>query len=41
MHCAGGFRASFGTSLLARAEHDVIRVDDAYSAAGDAGFATG
>ena len=33
VHCASGFRASIAASLLARAGHDVIFIDDAYDAA--------
>ncbi len=35
IHCAGGYRASIGASLLARAGRDVVLVDDAFDRAGD------
>ncbi|MBA2640332.1 MAG: MBL fold metallo-hydrolase [Nocardioidaceae bacterium] len=41
VHCASGFRASIATSLLDRAGHDVVLVDDDYSTAVDKGWATG
>lgn len=33
VHCASGFRASIATSLLARAGHDVVLIDDDFTAA--------
>ena len=39
VHCAGGFRVSIAASLLARAGHNVILVDDDYSTAVESGFA--
>lgn len=39
VHCAAGFRASIGASLLARAGHDVVLVDDEYATAVDSGLA--
>ena len=39
VHCASGFRASIAASLLDRAGHDVIYIDDEYSAAQDLGLA--
>ena len=33
VHCGSGFRASIAASLLARAGHDVIYIDDAYDTA--------
>jgi rhodanese-related sulfurtransferase len=41
VHCAAGFRASIAASLLDRAGHDVVLVDDDHSAAVDSGLATG
>lgn len=41
VHCASGFRASIATSLLDRAGHDVILIDDEYTKAVDSGLATG
>jgi hydroxyacylglutathione hydrolase len=41
VHCASGFRASVASSILARAGHDVVYVDDEYDTAVDAGIATG
>ena len=38
VHCAGGFRASIAASLLDRAQHDVVHVDDDYVNAEKAGF---
>ena len=38
VHCATGFRASIAASLLDRAEHDVVHVDDDYDNAEKAGF---
>lgn len=37
VHCASGFRASIAASLLARAGHDVVLIDDDYAHAADAG----
>ena len=33
VNCASGFRASIAASLLARAGHDVVLVDDEYATA--------
>ena len=41
VHCAAGFRASIAASLLARAGHNVVLVDDDYSTAVNTGLATG
>ena len=41
VHCAAGFRASIAASLLNRAGHDVVLVDDDYATAVESGFATG
>jgi hydroxyacylglutathione hydrolase len=41
VHCAGGFRAGVAASLLARAGHDVVFVDDDYATAVASGLATG
>ncbi len=41
VHCAAGFRASIAASLLARAGHNVVLVDDDYSTAVTTGLATG
>jgi len=41
VHCASGFRASIAASLLDRAGHDVVLVDDDYITAVDNGWATG
>ncbi|MGF1598742.1 MAG: rhodanese-like domain-containing protein [Acidimicrobiales bacterium] len=38
VHCASGFRASIAASLLARAGHDVVLIDDDYDNAAEAGF---
>ncbi len=38
VHCASGFRASIGASLLDRAEHDVVHIDDEYDNAAKAGL---
>jgi hydroxyacylglutathione hydrolase len=35
IHCASGYRASIGASLLARAGRDVVLIDDEYDAASD------
>ena len=40
VHCASGFRASIAASLLDRAGHDVILIDDAYSHAVELGLAS-
>jgi glyoxylase-like metal-dependent hydrolase (beta-lactamase superfamily II)/rhodanese-related sulfurtransferase len=40
VHCATGYRASIAASLLDRAGHDVILIDDAYSHAVALGLAT-
>ena len=39
VHCASGFRASIAASLLDRAGHHVVYIDDEYSAAQDLGLA--
>ncbi|GAY10960.1 rhodanese-like domain-containing protein [Pseudonocardia sp. N23] len=39
VHCASGFRASIGASLLFRAGHRVVLVDDEYAKAVDTGLA--
>ncbi|GLZ54072.1 MBL fold metallo-hydrolase [Actinomycetospora sp. NBRC 106378] len=41
VHCASGFRASVAASLLDRAGHDVVLVDDAYDRAVELGLAAG
>ncbi|WP_374754943.1 rhodanese-like domain-containing protein [Pseudonocardia sp. N23] len=41
VHCAAGFRAGIGASLLARAGRTVVLVDDDYSSAVASGLATG
>ncbi len=41
VHCASGFRASIAASLLDRAGHDVVFIDDSYDNAVKAGLATG
>jgi hydroxyacylglutathione hydrolase len=41
VHCAAGFRASIAASLLDRAGHNVVLIDDDYSAAVESGLATG
>ncbi|HLX51000.1 MAG TPA: MBL fold metallo-hydrolase [Streptosporangiaceae bacterium] len=38
VHCASGFRASIGASVLARAGRDVIHVDDDWSSAAGSGL---
>ena len=38
VHCAGGYRASIGASMVAAAGHRVVAVDDAFDAAVDAGL---
>jgi rhodanese-related sulfurtransferase len=35
VHCASGYRASIATSLLDRAGHDVVLVDDDFEHAKD------
>ncbi|WP_370639612.1 rhodanese-like domain-containing protein [Allobranchiibius sp. GilTou73] len=40
VHCASGFRASIGASLLARAGRDVVYIDDDYDHAHAAGLPT-
>ncbi len=40
VHCASGYRASIAASLLDRAGHDVILIDDAYSHAVGLGLAS-
>ena len=39
VHCASGYRASIAASLLDRAGHDVVLVDDDFDHAADAGLA--
>ena len=39
VHCASGFRASIAASLLDRAGHNVVLVDDDYSKAVEQGLA--
>ncbi len=39
VHCASGYRASIAASLLDRAGHDVVLVDDDFDRAADAGLA--
>ncbi len=41
VHCASGFRASIAASLLDRAGHDVVLVDDDYANGVDRGLAAG
>ncbi len=41
VHCASGFRASIGASLLDRAGRDVVHVDDAFACAQELGLVTG
>jgi hydroxyacylglutathione hydrolase len=41
VHCASGYRAAIAASLLARAGHDVVLIDDEYSRAVELGLATG
>lgn len=41
VHCASGFRASIAASLLDRAGHNVILVDDDYAKAVESGLASG
>lgn len=41
VHCASGFRAGIAASLLDRAGHDVVHIDDEYAVAVTAGQATG
>lgn len=38
VHCASGFRAAIGASILQRAGHDVVHVDDDWDAAPAAGL---
>lgn len=40
VHCASGFRASIAASLLDRAGHDVVLIDDDYAQAESAGLPT-
>lgn len=40
VHCAGGYRAGIVASLLAARGHDVVTVDDPFSAAQQAGLTT-
>ncbi len=40
VHCASGFRAGIAASLLDRAGHDVVYIDDDYSKAAAAGLPT-
>ncbi|WP_462417000.1 MBL fold metallo-hydrolase [Kytococcus sp. Marseille-QA3725] len=39
VHCAGGFRASVASSLLARAGYRVVAIDDSFDNATDSGLA--
>jgi hydroxyacylglutathione hydrolase len=39
VHCASGFRAAIGASILQRAGHDVVHVDDDWGLAAAAGLA--
>jgi glyoxylase-like metal-dependent hydrolase (beta-lactamase superfamily II)/rhodanese-related sulfurtransferase len=41
VHCASGFRASIAASLLERAGHEVVLIDDDYATAVEQGLATG
>jgi glyoxylase-like metal-dependent hydrolase (beta-lactamase superfamily II)/rhodanese-related sulfurtransferase len=41
VHCASGFRASIAASVLARAGHDVVLVDDEYANAEKLGLTAG
>lgn len=41
VHCAAGYRASIAASLLARAGHDVIAVDDDFARVLESGLAVG
>lgn len=41
VHCASGFRASIAASLLDRAGHDIVHIDDEYAVAVTSGQATG
>lgn len=41
VHCASGFRAGIAASLLDRAGHDVVHIDDEYAVAVTSGQATG
>ena len=38
VHCASGFRASIAASILDRAGHEVVHVDDDFSNAEKAGL---
>jgi rhodanese-related sulfurtransferase len=38
LHCAVGYRAVLGASLLLRAGREVVAIDDTWSAASDAGL---
>lgn len=38
VHCAGGYRASIGASILDRADHEVVHIDDDYTNAVKAGL---
>lgn len=38
VHCAGGFRASVAASLLARAGHRVVAIDDSFDNVADSGL---
>ncbi|MEU5906789.1 MBL fold metallo-hydrolase [Micromonospora sp. NPDC047527] len=40
VHCGSGYRAAAATSLLQRAGRQVVHIDDAYTAAADAGLPT-
>jgi rhodanese-related sulfurtransferase len=38
VHCGSGYRAAAATSLLQRAGHQVVHIEDVYAAAADAGL---
>jgi len=38
VHCAGGYRASIGASILDRADHEVVHIDDEDTNAAKAGL---
>ena len=38
VHCAGGYRASIASSLLAAAGHHVVAVDDSFANAAETGL---
>jgi len=41
VHCGSGYRANIAASVLERAGHDVVLVDDLYATAVESGLATG